>query len=260
MKSLLLGLCFLTATLSLSARQTYALVVGIGDYQRMEPGQGDLNYTTKDALLFADFLATRAGNPVPGHQIIYLINEQATRANILGAVREIARRSTSEDEIVFYFSGHGVKNHLVPYEGTYHHDLLPYDDLLAELKKCAATTKWVVVDACHSDSIRPKKKQAAASSDTPSRPRTDNVILMVSSQSYQKSTEYGLFQQGLFSYFLIDGLRGHADADEDGQVTVRELHYHIEAKVKGFSKGFQEPQTFGVFDQNYVLARAEVQP
>lgn len=46
-------------------------------------------------------------------------------------------------------------------------------------------------------------------------------------------------EQGLFSYFLMRGLEGAADIDQNGAVTAGELHQHVRKNVNRFSSGTQ---------------------
>ena len=237
---------------------TFAVVVGISNYQNFEPGQGDLNYPLRDAELFGDFLIGAGGGQVPRHHIYYLLNEYATRENILGALREMGARATERDRLIFFFSGHGVKHHLMPYEGTYREDLIPFSEIKEVFHQSKALTKMLFLDACHSNSIKPPKRERPVRTTTTTVGVADKqVVIMSSSQSYQPSAEYGNLQQGVFSYFLIDGLRGAADADGDRRVSIRELHNHVHSKVTDYSDGFQRPHTWGSFSDQLVVAYLE---
>jgi len=92
----------------------YAIVIGISDY----PGTGsDLMYSDNDAQDMALTLTSVYGfNPA---NIVMLVDSEgteagggalvATRSNILSAIETIAATATADDEVVFFFSGHGGK-------------------------------------------------------------------------------------------------------------------------------------------------------
>ena len=81
----------------------YAIVVGISDY----PGVwNDLDYADLDALDMATALEVIYGFPVD--KILLLANRQATAANIMAAIEVVRAEAGPDDEVVFFFSGHGM--------------------------------------------------------------------------------------------------------------------------------------------------------
>jgi len=92
----------------------YAILVGISDYPGDYgwkpgcPGDGlDLWYAADDAYLMAEILETTYGFEIYGGTP--LKNQAATRDAILTAIEEIKDEVEDDDEVVFYFSGHGAK-------------------------------------------------------------------------------------------------------------------------------------------------------
>ena len=49
-------------------------------------------------------------------------------------------------------------------------------------------------------------------------------------------------EQGLFSYFLMRGLEGEADVDQNGKVTASEVYEYTRKNVNRLSSGTQTPQ------------------
>ncbi len=89
----------------------YAIVIGIADY----PGIGnDLKYTDEDAEEMINALTTVYGG-FDGANIRDFIDKEgqgsvnATRENIISAIQKIGSMARPEDEVVFFFSGHGGK-------------------------------------------------------------------------------------------------------------------------------------------------------
>ena len=60
-------------------------------------------------------------------------------------------------------------------------------------------------------------------------------------------------KHGLFSYFLMKGMEGDADTNQDNQITSGELHRYVEQNVIQQSSGSQTPQLLG--DKDRVLIR-----
>ena len=88
----------------------YAIVVGINDY----PGTGsDLLYTVADANEMKNVLL----NTYKFDKVILLTDSGATKTTIYNAVNTIKHDAKSgDDEVVFFFSGHGAKGKADDYD------------------------------------------------------------------------------------------------------------------------------------------------
>jgi len=58
---------------------------------------------------------------------------------------------------------------------------------------------------------------------------------------------------GVFTYYLLRGLKGEADFDADGIVTIREAYDYLYRKVAEDTAGGQHPELKGNFDNNLPL-------
>jgi uncharacterized caspase-like protein len=57
----------------------------------------------------------------------------------------------------------------------------------------------------------------------------------------------------MFSYFLMKGMEGEADSNQDNQITAGELHTYVQQNVVQQSSGSQTPEIQGDIDR--VLVR-----
>ena len=149
------------------ANQKLALLVGISDYE-IEPLEGPYY----DVVAMKNSLRKKMN--FERNKITTLINEQATKANILSEIDKLYQVSEAGDDIFIYFSGHGTSSFdrkirfpLPTTSGAF----IPYDvfpkqstdksspklvvgrtDLLPRLKKLDQGNRnvFVVVDACYS--------------------------------------------------------------------------------------------------------------
>jgi metacaspase-1 len=80
-----------------------AVLVGVDRYDRLDvpPLHGCVN----DVALFRHVLKEDFG--VPNEDIRVVVNERATKANIVHRLRTMVREADVGDTVVFYFSGHG---------------------------------------------------------------------------------------------------------------------------------------------------------
>lgn len=94
---------FLLATTAL-AQKTYAIITGVSNY---EGTANDLTQSTKDAKSLASLYKSK------GATVVLLTSQNATRANVIAAIRKVRNIATSNDRIVFSYSGHGMENIIV---------------------------------------------------------------------------------------------------------------------------------------------------
>lgn len=233
------------------ATQTYIVIIAIADYKYGTAQQGDLRYTKNDARKFYELITQKEGWNIPTKNIALLMDAQATKINILYALKTIFSKAKSDDRVIFYYTGHGLADYVIPYDAaqpktdTY----LSYDDIKAMFRMSKAATKLAIIDACFANSIKTisPKTQVSKKANRENSNQKEQVIIMASAQSYQTAREYGNLNQGVFSYFLITGLEGRADKNKDRVITIGELHQFVFHNVKAYTQNQQNPHTFGHF-------------
>jgi hypothetical protein len=82
----------------------YALLVGINNYQKVKP---NLTGCVPDILRFEAYLKESLN--VPDGQILKLTDTEATKNAIVAGFQTHLAQATYEDAVIFYFSGHGVR-------------------------------------------------------------------------------------------------------------------------------------------------------
>ena len=86
------------------------MVVGVSAYQDQ---RYRLTYADKDANDLADYLETRKEN-FNQVQLVRLVNQDATRDNILKA-KQLLRQSKVDDQVIVFFAGHGLLDDKLDY-------------------------------------------------------------------------------------------------------------------------------------------------
>jgi len=216
----------------------YAVVIGISQYS--EEVVPKVPYAVNDAQAIAALLETQAG--IPKTHIKLLTDSKATLSGMRNHLGEWLRLRVKTDSMVYvYFAGHGTPNlqtqsgSIVPWDG--HPDfpagLYPLTELEATLS--ALPTKEIIVflDSCFSGGAgrsilpkgaRPMGLQYGALT-------TGEVLVLAAAAGTQISSDYDKVQHGLFTHYLLAGLRGEADADKDQIVTLRELVPFVKERV-----------------------------
>ena len=84
----------------LIAPRIFAVVVGVADYVGSE---NDLTYSDDDARLFYNHLKIALPNEMANGSSVLLLNQNATRQNIINSLQDIFSQSNENDFIIFYF-------------------------------------------------------------------------------------------------------------------------------------------------------------
>lgn len=150
----------------------------------------------------------------------------------LGAdVSQAAQRGV-ETTVYFVYAGHGNVQNGQGYI-TLEDARISGADLAATFQKIPATRIHVIADACGSYFLaysrgpggerRPLDAATAALGLAPALGNDGRIGLLLSTSSARESHEWDAFQSGVFSHEVRSGLYGAADADNDGQVSYREI-------------------------------------
>jgi hypothetical protein len=231
----------------------WAVIIGISSYDHMET----LQYADDDAYLFHSFLKSPEGGAIPDNRLALLIDESATRNNILNTLSDVFSEAKEDDLVIFYFSGHGLQENFLPIDYNGSENLISHDEINAILKSSNASFKICIADACHAGSAFRSKAPGSVLLELyypQLAQRIGGTALLLSSKSNESSLESSGLRQGVFSHFLMRGLRGEADEDRDRVVTLLELFQYVHEKVKGYTGKRQTPVLRGDFKQDMPVA------
>jgi uncharacterized caspase-like protein len=235
---------------------TYAVVVGVTDYRRLNARTGDLPNAAGDARRVAAFLRTEKGGRVQPNHLRLLTDAQATRPAILAALT-MFRQARPDDRLLFFFSGHGLERGFAPHEITASATpCLSYDDVKAAFRASAARTKLCIADACLSGRMRRPgvgSTPAVRWQEGNSSGSGANTVMILSSGDNQISYENRQIG-GVFTHFLLNGLNGEADTDADRTVTIRELYDYVAPRVRRTTPNAQRTVVYGRFADDLPLS------
>ncbi len=226
--------------------QTFAMVIGISKYRFIRP----LTYADKDADLFRDFLKSPGGGHLKDPDIFMLTNDDATSGNFWskGFQWLAAKQLQKNDRLFIYLAGHGDaidedQFFFLGYDcnpnGDKNNYLVGGAIQLYNLKKKIAneTAKGVevffVMDACRSNEL-PGGSAGQNFLNTAVSQKKAGEMMMLATEAGQESLEDASIGNGhgLFTYYLVDGLCGLADAGTlDGKITFSELKSYVDKNV-----------------------------
>jgi hypothetical protein len=234
--------------------RVWALVVGVGRYAHMPT----LKYTDDDAYHFYSFLKSPEGGALKDEQVRVLIDEDATRDNILRTMRQLFMKADENDVVMLYFSGHGLEGSFIPVDYDGFNNKLRHDDIKAIFEESKAKHKVCMADACFSGSLlamKGTKIDAALDKYYKEFENTKGgMALLMSSKSEEYSLEDHGLRSGIFSHYMIKGLKGEADMDKNKIITIKELYDFTYKNVKTYTAGAQTPSISGNFDPKMPIA------
>jgi hypothetical protein len=237
-----------------SEMKVWAVVVGISSYNHMPT----LRYTDDDAYRMYAFLKSPEGGALADDQIRILIDEDATKEKIVSAVKEVFSKASPNDLAMIYFSGHGLRGSFLPIDFDGFNNKLEHEELNEILKTSPAKYKLCIADACHSGSLLAMKsgevRNVLADYYKTLAQAQPGTALIMSSKSDETSLESSGLRQGVFSHFLIRGLKGEADKDGNKIVSVQELFHFIDDNVRSYTANRQSPVIKGDYDENMTVS------
>jgi len=240
--------------------ERWAVVIGIGEYASDEIP--DLEYAGSDADAIHAFLTSEAAGPFEEDHVLYLKDDQATGAAMREALFVFLQQADWDDLVFIYYAGHGAPDPNRP-DNLY---LLPHDadvnalastgfpmwDVKTALRRQISSERVIVIaDACHSAGTSEASipgvvdnHVAGSFNDlfTPSR-----RLMMTAADANEFSLEDARWEgHGVFTYYLLQGLRGEGDGNADGIVTFNELFDFVSTRVVADTGGRQNPQRAGL--------------
>jgi uncharacterized caspase-like protein len=205
---------------------------------------------------------------VPDNNIFTMINKDADRVEIKKAVKNWLLRMSVKDktDVYVFFAGHGLASSdgsnmfLLPYDGDpelLEDSAIDRKQLFADIQAISPRSVTVFLDSCYSGGTRAGGTLVASLRPITIRTKEQNIpdgfTVLSAAKGDQTSQSLEEAKHGLFSYFLMRGLEGDADANNDNQITAGELHSFVTDKVERQSGFKQTPDLQG--DANRVLVR-----
>jgi formylglycine-generating enzyme required for sulfatase activity len=222
----------------------YALLIGVRQYP---PDQlKDLRFSENDVTALADLLKGAGFNrvvlmtqAVGAKETRYLPTAENIRI-VLKGLLEVRRPG---DTVLVAFAGHGLQ-----FKGSEEPLFCPADvnlirretlislkEVYAQLEKCQASVKLLLVDACRNDPQSDISRDAGEvkleSVTRPQRPRPpQGVAALFSCSAGERAFESDKLQHGVFFRCVLQGWKGKA-ADRKGVVSIQALQSYVSRTV-----------------------------
>jgi hypothetical protein len=267
--------------LKLPARDRWAVVIGVGRYE--SDGIPKLKYAVSDAEAIYQILIASAGFK---KEHVLLLTDKTERKPTLRTIRWalgtfLSRSAKKDDTVLIFFAGHGapeidprgverdgLAKYLIPIDADpddLYSSAFPMDELQTVFGRIEAERVVAFLDACYSGTaggrtFSSRRTRTGSGDDVflERLTRSRGRAIMTASRPSEVSIEVSELGHGLFTYYLLQGLKGGGDLNRDGIVSLQELYEYVEQQVAGKSRalgGNQHPVMKGEMEGALPLIR-----
>lgn len=222
--------------------KTWVIDIGVARYSHLN----SLKYTDDDAYRMYAFFKSPNGGLMPDSRITVLIDEDATRDNIMSKLLSFKDKVGKDDVIIFYYAGWIMNNSIIPIDGISEDKQIELEKIKLILSDYKAKTKIAIIGGCVFDEN--------TNSDYEKLLNDSDVTFLISAKESELPKEDNNLKQGIFGYFLIKGLKGSADSDKDNIITLTELFTYTNEQVKIHTENIQTPVMYGKLPENFPIS------
>lgn len=246
--------------------QKRALLIGVGSYY--DTALNPLPNAVNDTWALRDALV-QAPNGFPEQNVVTMTNDapalerRPTRSNILAVFETWIERAGPEDTFLLFFAGHGVVSggslYLMPGDGrmTLVEDTgIAYTEIESKMKALRIKRSVVVLDTCHSGGGRGIAEEMTADMAKDIEEHSHVQLTFASCKVNERSYEFPEKKHSVFTWFLLEGMKGAADTDHNGSVSLSELTTYTTEAVRQWAKAKgmdQTPRAWGSLSGDLIL-------
>lgn len=226
--------------------KSWAVVIGINQYVHWP----HLQAAVADAQAVAERLKSMGFE-----QITFLNNTEATRTKILTEIgTNLSRATGPNDRVVIYFAGHGFTEELpngdqvgyiipadCPQSNFFTH-AISMQQIRETFSRMRAKHIYYVMDCCFSGYGFTRGGGVLQGTRGYLQAMTERRSVQMITAGRKGDLAHEQAGHGIFTLYLLRGLRGEADLNSDGVVTASELGAFVQPQVYQASSQKQLPQ------------------
>ena len=226
---------------SKSNKNRVALIIGIEKYEQTPAA----NFANLDAQYFYEY--ARKGFGIPKSNIKLLVDEDANLVKSISTINKWlpSKIKKNKTELIIFFAGHGLASnngeelYILPQDSDpdlLSRTALSRTELFEQIISLSPKSVTMFMDTCYSGISRDEKMLLASArpirivaDDQEGIP--DNFTIFTASKLDQISSGLEEAKHGIFSYYLMKGLEGKADSNQDKKITNGELLTYMDENV-----------------------------
>ncbi len=248
----------LTIHYSERRKNIWAVIAGIDRYPHIR----HLKYAVNDAKAFYNHLVDFS--QVPTENVTLLLNQEASLTRLRSTLGTHLKNNAGQDDmVIIFFAGHGatekdmmspdgdgLEKYLLPFDADpkdLYATALPMGEISRIFNRIRSDRLVFIADSCYSgasggrtigiNGIRANLSDAFFDRVTSGKGR----VIISASGANEVSAESDELKQGVFTYYLLEGLKGKADIDRNGLVTVDEAFRFVSQHVPRATGQEQHP-------------------
>ena len=251
-------------------RNIWAAVIGVDNY----PNVRKLRYAADDAKAFYDHLVHY--NHIPAENVTLLLDQEASLTELRSTLgTHLKSKAGRDDMVIIFFAGHGatekdvmspdgdgLEKYLLPYDADpkdLYATALPMGEVSRIFNRIRSERLVFIADSCYSGASGGRTISLTGIRANISDAFLDRIatgkgrIILTASGANEVSAEDEKLHHGVFTYFLLEGLRGKADTDKDGVITVDEAYAYVSKQVPQATGQEQHPVKKGIVEGRLIL-------
>ncbi len=245
--------------------KTWVVLIGIENYSYETNGYPTLPFAVNDAEDMKDSIIKNLN--IPEKRIFTLLNSQATKKNIEHVLGDVLPKETNvNDRVLIYFSGHGETynmpsgddyGYLIPSDGeknALYSTTISMNQISDFANIIPASQVLFIIDACYSgiaaiynksgdDDYTEKQLKEITDAQINIYVNSRGRQIMTAGTSKEKAFMGKEWENhSVYTYYLLRGLKGEADYNNDKVIATNELHLYVSNQVSRDTQSHQNPQ------------------
>ncbi len=250
--------------------EIWAVIIGINKYRNLP----FLKYAVNDAREIYRYMIEV--NQVPQDHIWLLLDEDATLDNIRSTLgTKLRRKAGKEDMVIVYLAGHGatekddssldgdgLEKYILPHNADpsdLYASAMPMGEISRIFQRISSEKLVFLTDTCYSGASGGRTILISGMRANVSGTFLDRLsqgkgrMIIAASDANQVSAEKDELKHGVFTYYMLEGLRGKADFDDDGVITLDEIYRYVSVKVPQATGQDQHPVKKGEMTGEIII-------
>lgn len=222
----------------------YALIIGIDDYHSFEIS--NLDKAKKDAEDVYAFLTVSGG--YKKKNTVLLTNKEVTKENIISQLSELKNKFVKDSTLIIYISGHGgnINNEyilpLYSYNKRNNKTYFCEEELIKLFSEIKVDKLLFLLDSCHAGLLAKERKLNTGMTENlldklvSTFPIDNSRVLVASSLPNQSSWETDKMNNGIFTYCLLNALKGACLNERHNEILILDLLKYLVKNVPYIAK------------------------
>ena len=220
-----------------------AIAIGVGAFR--DPAMPTMKLAAHDAEVMSGYFTSVMG--IPAQKVKVALDAKGLKDDWIEVFEQwLPKQGGPHTTAYVYVAGRAIVDHdtgavsLLPYDATVSGSTRAFS--LARLQRALANAPVKQAVVMLDLSLEPSSGSDPARVAAPrwvsqdSNGEQERVMLMVGNSTLQEAQAYQPGQHGLFTYFLLKGLRGAADLDKNGSVLTGELCAYVKKHVTSMGR------------------------